>query len=42
MFELLPGYRLAWLRTDLVAGVTVAAIAIPESLGYAEVAGLPA
>lgn len=41
MFELLRGYHLAWLRTDLVAGVTVAAIAIPESLGYANIAGLP-
>jgi len=41
MFELFRGYRIAWLRTDLVAGVTVAAIAIPESLGYANIAGLP-
>jgi SulP family sulfate permease len=41
MFELLRGYHLAWLRTDLVAGVTVAAIAIPESLGYANIVGLP-
>jgi SulP family sulfate permease len=41
MFGLLRRYRIAWLRTDLVAGVTVAAIAIPESLGYANIAGLP-
>jgi high affinity sulfate transporter 1 len=39
--SLLTGYRRAWLRGDLVAGVTVAAIAIPESLGYANIAGLP-
>ncbi|TQM57985.1 SulP family inorganic anion transporter [Humibacillus xanthopallidus] len=38
---LLTGYRRQWLRGDLVAGVTVAAIAIPESLGYASIAGLP-
>lgn len=38
---LLTGYRRQWLRGDLVAGVTVAAIAIPESLGYANIAGLP-
>lgn len=41
MFTLLRGYKPAWLRGDLVAGVTVAAIAIPESLGYASIAGMP-
>lgn len=39
--SLLTGYQRAWLRGDVVAGVTVAAIAIPESLGYANIAGLP-
>ena len=39
--SLLSGYRKEWLRGDLVAGVTVTAIAIPESLGYASIAGLP-
>jgi SulP family sulfate permease len=38
---LLTGYQRSWLRGDLVAGVTVTAIAIPESLGYASIAGLP-
>jgi len=42
MFTLLRGYKPSWLRGDLVAGVTVAAIAIPESLGYASIAGMPA
>jgi high affinity sulfate transporter 1 len=28
-------------RHDIIAGVTVAAIAIPESLGYAKIAGMP-
>lgn len=32
---MLRGYRVARLRPDVVAGVTVAAIATPESLGYA-------
>ena len=41
MFGLLKGYQTQWLRGDIVAGITVAAIAIPESLGYATVAGLP-
>ena len=30
-----------WLRLDVIAGVSVAALLIPESLGYAGVAGLP-
>ena len=37
----LPGYRAAWLRGDAVAGVTLAAYAIPVSLAYASLAGLP-
>jgi high affinity sulfate transporter 1 len=37
----LVGYRVAWLRGDVVAGVTVAAYAIPVSLAYAVLAGLP-
>jgi high affinity sulfate transporter 1 len=41
VFTLLREYHQAWLRSDVVAGVTVAAIAIPQSLGYASVAGLP-
>jgi len=38
----LPHYQPAWLRFDLVAGVTLAAYAVPVSLAYAELAGLPA
>jgi sulfate permease, SulP family len=37
----LTQYRPAWLRGDVVAGVTLAAYAIPVSLAYAELAGLP-
>jgi sulfate permease, SulP family len=37
----LAGYRLPWLRHDIVAGVTLAAYAIPVSLAYATLAGLP-
>src|SRR6478735_106799 len=36
------GYRRAWLRGDLVAGVTITAYLIPQVMAYAEVAGLPA
>src|SRR4051794_30655109 len=39
--EWLPGYRLPWLHLDLIAGVTLAAYAIPVSLAYATLAGLP-
>src|SRR5215510_11614039 len=37
----LPQYRAAWLRDDIVAGLTLAAYAIPVSLAYAGLAGLP-
>lgn len=34
-------YSLAWLPRDIVAGITLAAYAIPVSLAYAGLAGLP-
>ena len=37
----LAEYRIGWLSGDLVAGVTLAAYAIPVSLAYAGLAGLP-
>jgi SulP family sulfate permease len=37
----LAEYRAAWLRPDIIAGVTLAAYAIPVSLAYAALAGLP-
>ena len=37
----LSGYRREWLRSDLVAGLTTAAVVIPKSMAYATVAGLP-
>jgi SulP family sulfate permease len=46
--RMLPGvavlrrYDRAWLRGDVLAGVTVAAYLVPQVLAYAEVAGLPA
>jgi high affinity sulfate transporter 1 len=36
----LPQYRPAWLRFDVVAGITLAAYAVPVSLAYAGLAGL--
>jgi sulfate permease, SulP family len=37
----LSEYRATWLPRDIVAGVTLAAYAIPVSLAYATLAGLP-
>src|SRR5512147_3096798 len=37
----LADYELRWLPGDLVAGITLAAYAIPVSLAYAGLAGLP-
>ena len=34
-------YRRAWLGADLVAGVTLAAVAIPEVMGYTSIAQTP-
>src|SRR5262245_31948147 len=39
--EWFSAYRAAWLRHDVIAGVTLAAYAIPVSLAYAALAGLP-
>ncbi|HEX6424217.1 MAG TPA: SulP family inorganic anion transporter [Acidimicrobiales bacterium] len=44
--ELLPGlgeirrYQRGWLRADLVGGLTVGAMLVPQSMAYAELAGL--
>jgi hypothetical protein len=37
----LARYERAWLSADLIAGITLAAYAIPVSLAYASLAGLP-
>src|SRR6476620_4980661 len=37
----LADYRVEWLASDVVAGITLAAYAIPVSLAYAGLAGLP-
>jgi len=37
----LDGYRRSWLPRDLTAGLLIVAIAIPLSMGMAEVAGMP-
>ncbi len=37
----LISYRREWLRFDLVAGLTTAAVVIPKAMAYAAIAGLP-
>jgi high affinity sulfate transporter 1 len=39
--EWLPRYQASWLGRDFFAGVTLAAYAIPVSMAYAALAGLP-
>ena len=34
-------YDRSWLRGDVIAGVTVAALIVPKNLGYAGIAGVP-
>ena len=38
---MLRTYRKSWLRFDLIAGIVLAAILVPQGLAYAELAGLP-
>src|SRR3954471_8569215 len=37
----LTSYRKEWLRPDIIAGVTTAAVIIPKAMAYATIAGLP-
>jgi len=41
IFNWLPSYQKEWLRYDLVAGLTAAAVVIPKAMAYAAIAGLP-
>ncbi|MFV0338820.1 MAG: SulP family inorganic anion transporter [Chthoniobacterales bacterium] len=38
----LPKYRSEWLRADIIAGLTVWAVMVPEAMAYAGIAGVPA
>src|SRR3954464_6805755 len=35
------GYRRAWVRKDLMAGVVLTALLVPQGMAYAQLAGLP-
>ena len=34
-------YQKDWLRPDIIAGITTAAVVIPKAMAYATIAGLP-
>ena len=40
-FRWLRGYSGEWLRADVTAGLTAAAVVIPKAMAYAAIAGLP-
>ena len=35
------GYRASWLGPDLVAGVVIGSVVVPQAVAYAQIAGLP-
>src|SRR4051794_9805504 len=37
----LASYRVRWLRSDVVAGLVLTALLVPQGMAYAELAGLP-
>ncbi len=37
----LSGYERSWLRCDAVAGLTAAAVVVPQAMAYGAIAGLP-
>lgn len=42
LFPSLSGYQSRWLPKDLVAGLVLSALLVPQGMAYAELAGLPA
>lgn len=41
ILDWLPKYNREWLRPDIIAGITVCGLVIPEAIAYAGLAGLP-
>jgi high affinity sulfate transporter 1 len=39
--EWLGSYDRAWLRSDVIAGLTAAAVVVPQAMAYGAIAGLP-
>src|SRR6266516_2383380 len=40
--RMLASYRISWLRRDVVAGIVLSTLLVPQGMAYAELAGLPA
>lgn len=38
----LASYKMSWLRSDVIAGVVLTTLLVPQGMAYAELAGLPA
>ena len=41
-FRLLLTYKKGWLQSDIVAGIVLTTLLVPQGMAYAELAGLPA
>jgi SulP family sulfate permease len=41
LVESVRGYSVSMLRVDVLAGVALAALAVPQGMAYAQTAGLP-
>lgn len=41
IFEWGPHYTFQFLKSDLIAGITIASLAIPQGISYAKLANLP-
>ena len=41
ILDWLPDYDRSWIRFDLIAALTVWAVVVPQSIAYADIAGLP-
>src|SRR5438034_6175287 len=39
--RVLASYRISWLRRDVVAGIVLSTLLVPQGMAYAELAGLP-
>ena len=39
--RMLSSYRAGWLRQDVVAGLVLTTLLVPQGMAYAELAGLP-
>ncbi|XP_076939036.1 sulfate transporter 3.1-like [Bidens hawaiensis] len=41
IFEWLSSYNLSFFKSDIIAGITIASLAIPQGISYAKLANLP-